>query len=200
MPALEPDPVAQLEMLADSIVTPEQRIDDLAKRIAEEATIGEGLREQLEDRAEQATELVRRFVGAGRKDPFTGELQFQTFKGWLRAIKRRFADARFEGDEDIAFAFDAEGNGVGEWTGDGGRIYVSPTAPSETPEEPEMSSGMPSEAPPKTASLPIRALEELEGELRARAYRAPPKPRSDQRWLFQPVNYVGGPQLALWEN
>jgi hypothetical protein len=47
-----------------------------------------------------------------------GDHEFQTFRGWIRAIKTVAPDAQIEGDKDIAFA-----KGVGEWDGEKGIIF-----------------------------------------------------------------------------
>jgi hypothetical protein len=54
-----------------------------------------------------------------------GERCFQTYQGWLRAIKQLYPGARIDGDKDIAAAITPEGKGIGEWDGAQGCIYNS---------------------------------------------------------------------------
>lgn len=51
-----------------------------------------------------------------------GEREYQTYAAW-RSAARAAGATRFEGDADIANAFNAAGKSVGEWGGDVGSIY-----------------------------------------------------------------------------
>lgn len=50
---------------------------------------------------------------------------YTTYSAWRAAAKKAGA-VRFEGDKDIAQAFDANGRGVAEWDGAEGQIYRKP--------------------------------------------------------------------------
>jgi hypothetical protein len=47
---------------------------------------------------------------------------YTTYSAW-RAAAKKVGAVRFEGDKDIAQAFDANGRGVAEWDGAEGQIY-----------------------------------------------------------------------------
>ena len=48
---------------------------------------------------------------------------YETYAGWRRASKEHGA-VKFEGDKDIAQAFDSTGFAVGEWDGTVGYIFI----------------------------------------------------------------------------
>ena len=73
----------------------------------------------------QGAKTAREFAHflMGRKDAFENPRGvYTTYSAWRAAAKKAGA-VRFEGDKDIAQAFDATGFGVAEWDGAEGQIY-----------------------------------------------------------------------------
>ena len=56
-----------------------------------------------------------------------GEKEYGTYASWKSAAKKAGA-TRFEGDKDMAEAFNSAGKSVGQWEGDVGNIRVSSAA------------------------------------------------------------------------
>lgn len=53
-----------------------------------------------------------------------GEMQYNSWNAWMKALKTMYSNVTFEGDKEIANAF-VDGKGVGEWDGVVGIIYQS---------------------------------------------------------------------------
>ena len=73
----------------------------------------------------QGAKTAREFAHflMGRKDAFENPRGvYTTYSAWRAAAKKAGA-VRFEGDKDIAQAFDDNGRGVAEWDGAEGQIY-----------------------------------------------------------------------------
>jgi hypothetical protein len=123
--------------------------DDLAQRIDDHVADRERLQQMVGDRAQELVELTRRFRGeaalnapprsispslaataANRLNPMTRERSFSTFQAWRRFMKQIDPNVRFEGDRDIAFAFDGNGRGLGEWDGARGTVYAAKAKPT----------------------------------------------------------------------
>ena len=115
------DPLSEiLEMM------PSEDADrDLSSRIDELVSERKRLEEAVGDRAEEVVDMARRFRGeaANRTHPLVTDRRFSSFQAWKRAMRQIDPGARFEGDRDIAFAFAADGRGIGEWDGARGSIY-----------------------------------------------------------------------------
>ena len=86
----------------------------------------------------QGAKTAREFAHflMGRKDAFENPRGvYTTYSAWRAAAKKAGA-VRFEGDKDIAQAFDDNGRGVAEWDGAEGQIYrKSANNPTHRPKE-----------------------------------------------------------------
>jgi len=51
-----------------------------------------------------------------------GEREFNSWHGWLRALRAKYPNVQIEGDKDIAHAT-ADGKTIGEWDGVVGVLY-----------------------------------------------------------------------------
>lgn len=55
-----------------------------------------------------------------------GEKEYNTYRGWVVAVKKVDPNAKFSGDKDIGAAVGADGKHIGEWDGAVGSVIVKP--------------------------------------------------------------------------